>query len=39
MVEPDVGRALELAWQQAPLVAAAGSIFLVGDVLARLGRR
>ncbi len=35
-VEPDPGRALERAWDHAPLICAAGSIFLVGDVLARL---
>jgi dihydrofolate synthase / folylpolyglutamate synthase len=37
-VEPDAGRAIERAWQHAPEVCAAGSIFLVGEVLARWGR-
>jgi dihydrofolate synthase/folylpolyglutamate synthase len=35
-VEDDVGLALEKAWQHAPGICAAGSIFLVGEVLARL---
>jgi dihydrofolate synthase / folylpolyglutamate synthase len=35
-VEPDPRAALELAWSLAPLVCAAGSIFLVGDLLAGL---
>ena len=37
-VEPDAERAVERAWQHAPEVCAAGSIFLVGEVLARWGR-
>jgi dihydrofolate synthase/folylpolyglutamate synthase len=36
-VEPETGLALDRAWQQAPTICAAGSIFLVGEVLARLG--
>ena len=35
-VEPEAGPALDRAWQQAPAICAAGSIFLVGEVLARL---
>jgi len=35
-VEDDVGLALESAWRHAPAICAAGSIFLVGEVLARL---
>jgi dihydrofolate synthase/folylpolyglutamate synthase len=35
-VEGDVGLALEAAWRHAPAICAAGSIFLVGEVLARL---
>lgn len=35
-VEDDVGLALESAWRHAPSICAAGSIFLVGEVLARL---
>lgn len=34
-VEPELAPALERAWQHAPEVCAAGSIFLVGEVLAR----
>ena len=34
-VEDDVGLALEAAWRDAPVICAAGSIFLVGEVLAR----
>jgi dihydrofolate synthase/folylpolyglutamate synthase len=36
-VEPDPGRALERAWTQCPVVCAAGSIFLIGDLLAGIG--
>jgi dihydrofolate synthase/folylpolyglutamate synthase len=36
-VEPDLGTALERAWTDAPLVLAAGSIFLLGDVMQHLG--
>ena len=35
-VEDEVGLALEAAWRHAPGICAAGSIFLVGEVLARL---
>ncbi len=35
-IEPEAGSALERAWQRAPTICAAGSIFLVGEVLARL---
>jgi dihydrofolate synthase / folylpolyglutamate synthase len=37
-IEPDPVRAVERAWDHAPAVCAAGSIFLVGEVLARWGR-
>jgi dihydrofolate synthase/folylpolyglutamate synthase len=37
-IEPDPIRAVERAWNHAPEVCAAGSIFLVGEVLARWGR-
>jgi dihydrofolate synthase/folylpolyglutamate synthase len=36
-VEPHPAKALELAWSQSPLVIAAGSIFLIGDLIAALG--
>jgi dihydrofolate synthase/folylpolyglutamate synthase len=36
-VEPDPARALERAWRYCPVVCAAGSIFLVGNLLASLG--
>ena len=35
-VEPDPARALERAWSYCPVVCAAGSIFLVGNLLAGL---
>ena len=35
-VQDDVGLALEAAWQRAPVVCAAGSLFVIGEVLARL---
>ena len=35
-VEPDPARALERAWSYCPVVCAAGSIFLVGNLLAAL---
>jgi hypothetical protein len=35
-IEPDAGPALDRAWHRAPTICAAGSIFLVGEVLARL---
>jgi hypothetical protein len=34
-VEGDAAAALATAWQHAPAICAAGSIFLVGEVLAR----
>jgi dihydrofolate synthase / folylpolyglutamate synthase len=37
-VEPEPALALERAWRYAPTVCAAGSIFLVGEVLAHLER-
>ena len=36
-VEPDPARALERAWMHCPLVCAAGSIFLVGNLLETIG--
>ncbi|HEY0285029.1 MAG TPA: folylpolyglutamate synthase/dihydrofolate synthase family protein [Vicinamibacterales bacterium] len=36
-VEPDPTRALDRAWTHCPVVCAAGSIFLVGNLLARIG--
>jgi dihydrofolate synthase/folylpolyglutamate synthase len=36
-LEPDPVRALERAWTHCPVVCAAGSIFLVGNLLAALG--
>jgi dihydrofolate synthase / folylpolyglutamate synthase len=36
-VEPDPARALERAWAHCPVVCAAGSIFLVGNLLAGIG--
>jgi dihydrofolate synthase / folylpolyglutamate synthase len=36
-IEPDPARALERAWTHCPVVCAAGSIFLVGNLLAGLG--
>ena len=38
IVERDVSRALELAWQRGTVAAVAGSLYLAGDVLARIGR-
>ena len=38
IVERDVSRALELAWQRGDVAAVAGSLYLAGDVLARIGR-
>jgi dihydrofolate synthase/folylpolyglutamate synthase len=37
IVAPDVGVALDLGWSRGPLVAVAGSLYLAGDVLARIG--
>ena len=36
-VEPDPARALERAWTYCPVVCAAGSIFLIGNLLAGIG--
>ena len=36
-VERDPAKALERAWSHGPLIVAAGSIFLIGDLLAALG--
>ena len=36
-VEPDPRRALERAWRQCPVACAAGSIFLIGNLLGSLG--
>jgi dihydrofolate synthase/folylpolyglutamate synthase len=36
-VEPDPARALQRAWTYCPVVCAAGSIFLVGNLLAGIG--
>ena len=36
-IEPDPARALERAWTHCPVVCAAGSIFLVGNLLASIG--
>ena len=36
-IEGEPSRALEAAWRHAPAICAAGSIFLVGEVLARPG--
>ena len=36
-VEPDVERALAAAWRRADLIAACGSIFLVGEAFDRIG--
>ena len=38
VVEPDVGRALEAAWQRGRVAVVAGSLYLAGDVLQRVGR-
>jgi folylpolyglutamate synthase/dihydropteroate synthase len=35
--EPDVARALEIAWSHGREIVVAGSLYLAGDVLARLG--
>jgi folylpolyglutamate synthase/dihydropteroate synthase len=36
IAEPDVDRALEVAWRHGREIAVAGSLYLAGDVLARL---
>jgi dihydrofolate synthase / folylpolyglutamate synthase len=38
IVERNVDRALAIAWQHGDLVVVAGSLYLAGDVLARIGR-
>lgn len=38
-LEPDPVRALELAWTHCPVICAAGSIFLIGNILAGIGER
>jgi hypothetical protein len=35
-LEPDPGAALDRGWSHGPLVVVAGSVFLVGAVMARL---
>jgi dihydrofolate synthase/folylpolyglutamate synthase len=37
LVEPDVDAALDRAWSRGPVIVVAGSLYLAGDVLARLG--
>jgi len=37
VVESDIDRALDRAWSRGPLIVVAGSLYLAGDVLARLG--
>ena len=37
IVAPDLDSALDVAWQAAPRVVVAGSIFLLGDVMKRVG--
>lgn len=39
IVEPDIGRALAAAWRHQPTIVVAGSLYLAGDVLARIARR
>ena len=36
-VEPSLADALDAAWRLSPRIAVAGSIFLLGDVMKRLG--
>jgi len=36
-IEPDLSTALALAWRLTPRIVVAGSLFLVGDVMKRLG--
>jgi dihydrofolate synthase / folylpolyglutamate synthase len=38
-VESDPARALERAWTYCPVICAAGSIFLIGNLLERMGER
>jgi dihydrofolate synthase/folylpolyglutamate synthase len=37
VIEADVGRALDAAWQHGATIAVAGSLYLAGDVLSRVG--
>jgi dihydrofolate synthase/folylpolyglutamate synthase len=39
VVEPDIERALALAWTSGSTIVVAGSLYLAGDVLARLGQQ
>jgi folylpolyglutamate synthase/dihydropteroate synthase len=36
-VAPDLDRALDTAWRAGPRIVVAGSIFLLGDVMKRVG--
>jgi dihydrofolate synthase/folylpolyglutamate synthase len=36
-IAPDLGQALDAAWRAAPRIVVAGSIFLLGDVMKRVG--
>ena len=36
-IEPELGAALDAAWRASPRIVVAGSIFLLGDVVKRLG--
>ena len=36
-IEPELGAALDAAWRASPRIVVAGSIFLLGDVMKRLG--
>jgi dihydrofolate synthase / folylpolyglutamate synthase len=38
VVNPDVGRALEVAWRRGGTAVVAGSLYLAGEVLQRVGR-
>jgi dihydrofolate synthase/folylpolyglutamate synthase len=38
-IEPEPRAALDRAWSYCPVVCAAGSVFLIGDLLASLGPR
>jgi dihydrofolate synthase/folylpolyglutamate synthase len=37
VIEPDLDRALDAAWRVSPRIVVAGSIFLLGDVMKRVG--
>ena len=39
VVAPSIGTALDMAWDQGPVIGATGSVFLVGELLAHLGLR